>query len=43
MRYQVLMNESYMNSFESYEEASELVERLERQFKNAKIIIEPIY
>lgn len=39
MRYQVLMNNNYMNSFEVYGEAVELMERLTRQFKNANIQI----
>lgn len=39
MRYQVLMNNNYMNSFTSYIEACELRDMLQKKFKNAKIDI----
>lgn len=37
--YQVLMNNNYVNSFKNYSEACELRDRLEKKFKNAKILI----
>lgn len=40
MKYVVLMNNNYMNSFTEYTKACELRERLERQFKKANITIE---
>lgn len=43
MKYQVLMNRNYMNSFENYSKACELKEMLQRTFKNAKIEIVSIY
>ena len=39
MKYIVLLNESYMNSFNNYTEAVELRERLKRNFPNANIEI----
>ena len=39
MSYQVLLNERYMNSFKSYSEACELVERLENKYPNAIVKI----
>ena len=40
MKYIVLMNNSYMNSFNNYSLACELRDRLERQFKSVNITIE---
>lgn len=37
MRYIVKMNNQYMNSFKDYTDACELRDRLQRQFKNAKV------
>ena len=39
MKYEVRMNGNYMNRFAKYSEACELAERLERQFKNARVEI----
>lgn len=39
MKYVVLLNGSYMNSFNNYREAVELRERLKRNFPNANIEI----
>ena len=39
MKYVVLLNGSYMNSFNNYTEAVELRERLKRNFPNANIEI----
>lgn len=40
MKYIVLMNNNYMNSFENYTQAKEFVEWLESKYKNNKITIE---
>ena len=39
MKYQVIMNNNYMNSFENYTKACELRDNLQKKFKNAKIDI----
>lgn len=39
MKYKVLMNNSYMNSFESYSDACDFREWLEIKYKGAKITI----
>ena len=39
MKYQVIMNNNYMNSFTNYTEACELRDNLQKKFKNAKIDI----
>ena len=44
--YNVLLNGSYVNSFNSYSKACELREQLERQFKKSAVItiqVEYIY
>ena len=42
MRYIVLMNNCYMNSFKYYGEAVNLADELRRKFKNADIEIRSI-
>ena len=39
MRYKVLMNRCYMNSFRYYSEAAKFAEELRRKFKNTIIEI----
>lgn len=39
MKYEVRLNNQYMNSFESYNEACDFRDNILRRFKNAKIDI----
>ena len=41
MRYQVTFNGKYMNTFNSYTEASEFKNNLQQKYPNAFIYIEP--
>lgn len=43
MKYEVLMNNNYMNSFKEYGQAKELQEELSNKFPKANITIEIIY
>ena len=43
MRYQVLLNGSYLNSFKNYSEACELRDNIQRRFKKAKVEIIEIF
>ena len=42
MKYVVLMNNGYMNSFEKYGDAVELREQLEKRFPKARIEIQTV-
>lgn len=42
MRYKVLMNNNYMNSFRFYHQAKRLADELRKKFKNCDIEIKEI-
>lgn len=39
MKYQVLLNGGYLNSFKNYSEACELRDNIQRRFKKARVEI----